>query len=65
MLSKWLTFGLVVEEVVNLGHGSVVSADGETLVVHVKNQVLAHDGETNEANVGTAEGGSELGQHGS
>jgi len=44
--------GLVLEEVVDLGGGSVVSADFEALVVHVEDQVLAHDGETDETNVG-------------
>lgn len=32
--------GLVGQEVVNLGDGSVVGADGETMVVHVQDQVL-------------------------
>lgn len=33
--------GLVGEEVVDLGDGSVVGADGESVVVHVQDQVLA------------------------
>lgn len=44
---------LVRKEVVNLGDGSVVGTDLEALVVHVKDQVLTHDGQTNKTNVGT------------
>lgn len=33
--------GLVGQEVVNLGDGSVVGADGEAVIVHVQDQVLA------------------------
>jgi len=33
--------GFVGQEVVNLGDGSVVSADGEAVIVHVQDQVLA------------------------
>ena len=33
--------GLVGEEVIDLGDGSVVGADGESVVVHVQDQVLA------------------------
>lgn len=36
-----LTLGLVGEEGVDLGGRSVVRDDGEALVVHVQNQVLA------------------------
>lgn len=48
---------LVRKEVVNLGDGSVVGTDLEALVVHVKDQVLTHDGQTNKTNVG------KLGRH--
>lgn len=34
------TLGLVGQKVVNLGNGSVVGADGVTVVVHVEDQVL-------------------------
>jgi len=37
--------GLVGQEVVNLGDGSVVGADGVTVVVHVEDQVLTLIGE--------------------
>jgi hypothetical protein len=36
-----LTLGLVLQEVINLGGGAVVSDNGEALVVHVQDQVLA------------------------
>ena len=45
------SLGLVLKEVVNLGSGTVVSDDLETLVVHVEDQVHAHDGKTDESNV--------------
>jgi hypothetical protein len=35
------TLGLVCEESVNLGGGTVVGNDSETLVVHVHDEVLA------------------------
>lgn len=38
---KRLTFGFTSKETINLGSGSVVGNDGETLVVDVQNEVLA------------------------
>ena len=35
------TLGLVLEEVVDLARGTVVGDNGEALVVHVKDEVLA------------------------
>ena len=43
--------GLVGEEMVHLLHGAVVGHDGEAVVVHVQNEVLAHDGQTDQCNV--------------
>ena len=43
--------GLVVEEVVHLGDGAVVGGHGEAVVVHVQNQVLAHNGQPDYSNV--------------
>ena len=37
----YLTLGLVFEEVVDLAGGTVVSDNGEALVVHVEDEVLA------------------------
>lgn len=48
-----LTLGLIVEETVNLGGGTVVGADGETVISSVEDQVLAHDGQTDETEIGT------------
>jgi hypothetical protein len=36
-----LALGLVLEEVVDLGEGSVVGADGETVISHVQDEVLS------------------------
>lgn len=46
-----LTLGLVLEEVVNLADGAVESNTVEPMVGSVKNQVLAHNGKTNEAEI--------------
>lgn len=48
-----LTLGLVGQEAVNLGGCAVVGADRETVVSSVKDQVLAHDGQTDEAEIST------------
>lgn len=46
-----LTLGLVGQEAVNLGGCAVVGADRETVVSSIKDQVLAHDGQTDECDV--------------
>lgn len=48
-----LTLGLIVQEAVNLGGGTVEGADGETVVSSIEDQVLAHDGQTDEAEIST------------
>ena len=48
-----LTLGLVLQEAVNLGGGTVVSANGESVISDVQDQVLAHNGQTNEAEIST------------
>lgn len=48
-----LTLGLVGEEAVNLGGGTVEGADLEAVVGNVHDQVLAHDGQTDEAEIST------------
>jgi len=35
--------GCAVHEVVHLGHGAIVGHDRKAVVVHVEDQVLAHD----------------------
>ena len=49
------SLGFVVHKVVDLGSGSVVGGNGESLVVHVEDQVLTHDGQADETDVSTAE----------
>lgn len=51
LCSGFLTLGLVCKEVVNLGNGSVEGNDIETVIRSVENQVLAHNGQANEAEV--------------
>ena len=43
--------GFVVEEIVHLGNGAVEGHDGEAVVVHVQNQILAHDGQPDQCDV--------------
>lgn len=47
------TLGFIIEEAVDLGDGSVEGNDGEAMVSSVQDQVLAHNGETNEAEIST------------
>lgn len=47
------TFGLIREEVINLADSTVESNDGETVVGNVHDQVLAHDGQADEAEIST------------
>lgn len=48
-----LTLGLVVEEAVDLGGCAVVGANSETVIGSVEDQVLAHNGQTDEAEIST------------
>lgn len=48
-----LTLGLVLQETIDLGGCTVVSANGEAVISNVQNQVLAHDGQTDEAEIST------------
>ena len=41
----------LVEEIVHLGHGAVEGHDGEAVVVHVQNEILAHHGQTDQCNI--------------
>ena len=43
--------GLVGEERVHFFRGAVVSDDGEAVVVHVEDEILAHDGQTDQCDV--------------
>ena len=45
------TLGLVGQEVINLVGGTVVDDDGEPVIIHVQNQILAHDGKANQCDV--------------
>lgn len=53
MKSPWgrLTLSLVCDEVVHLGHGPVKCHNVESMVSGVENQILAHDGQANEAKI--------------
>lgn len=52
--SVWnLTLGLIFKEAVNLGGCAVVSANSETVIGDVHDQVLAHDGQTDQTEVST------------
>lgn len=49
-------FGTFAEELVDLFDGPVVGGDDETVIVHVQYKVLAHDGQADETDVGSAGG---------
>ena len=55
IFSATLTLGLIFEETVDLGGGTVVGANGVTLVGGVKDQVLAHDGQTDQTEISTGQ----------
>ena len=42
---------LVGEKMIHLRRGAVVGHDGEAVVVHVEDQILAHDGQTDQCDV--------------
>ncbi len=44
-------FGFVVEKFVHFGNGAIEDSDGEAVVVHVEDEVLAHDGEPDQTDV--------------
>ena len=48
-----LTLGLILEETIDLGNGSVEGNDGETVISSIENQVLAHNGQTDKTKVTT------------
>ena len=46
-----LSLGAALRELLGHGRGAVENADGESLALHVEDEVLAHDGEADEADV--------------
>ena len=59
LLSRWTglrTFSFVTQEAIDLGDGSIEGNDGEAMVGSVQDQVLAHDGQTNEAKISSGFG---------
>jgi len=47
------TLGLVCQEAVDFGDGSIEDHHGEAMVGSIQDQVLAHDGQTDEAEITT------------
>ena len=47
------TLGLVFEELIDLGNGSIEGNHGKAMVGSVQDQVLAHDGQTDETKITT------------
>ena len=50
------SLGLVVEESVDLFYRPVVGADDESVVVHVEDEVLTHNGQADESDVTVSRG---------
>ena len=46
-----LALGLVLQKVVHFGRGAVVGAHDEAVVGHVQDQILTHDGQTNQTDI--------------
>ena len=46
-----LTLGLICEEMIDLGDSSVEGNNVETVISSIEDQVLAHDGQANEAEI--------------
>ena len=44
-------FGLVGDEVIDFGYGTVEDGDLEAVVVHVEDEILSHDGKADEADI--------------
>ena len=49
------TFGLVVEKVVHFRSSSIKSTDDESVICHVQNKILAHNGQSNQTDVSSKE----------
>jgi hypothetical protein len=47
------TFGFILDEAVDLRDGTIEGNDGEAMVGDIHDQVLAHNGQTNEAKIST------------
>jgi hypothetical protein len=56
MTRELLTLGLILEETIDLGDGSVEGHNGEAVVGGVQDQVLAHDRKANETEITTGFG---------
>lgn len=55
-----LTLSLILQESVDLGDCAVESNNGEAVISSVENQVLAHDGQANEAEITTGKMSGQL-----
>ena len=51
-----LTLGFIAQEAVDLGGGTVVGTNSETVIGNIEDQILAHDGQTDKAEVSTRDG---------
>lgn len=54
---NWLeyrrTFGFIFKKAVNLRYSTIEDCDSELMIGHIQNQVLAHDGQTDESEIST------------
>ena len=47
------TFGLIFKKAVNLLYSTIEDCDSEFVIGHIQDQVLAHDGQTDESEIST------------
>lgn len=49
------TFSFIVQKPINLGNGPIEDNDGELMIGNVQNQILTHNGQTDETEVTTGD----------
>lgn len=47
------TFGFVSKKAVDLQYGTIEDCDGELVIGHIQDQILAHDGQPDESKIST------------
>ena len=47
------SLGFLADEVVHFGYGAIEDGDFIAVVIHIEDEILAHDGQANQADVTT------------
>lgn len=51
VISTGRTFSFILNKLIHLGNCPVEGTDGETMIGHIHDEILAHDGQANEAEI--------------